>query len=497
MAKDPARWNETIISTPYATLTKKDVFDYYNTPAVKNQIMRATNGGETLVRQSFKPGQDVLRRKDPSGNLIQMTSKTFDTLNDQRMSEVHPTFGKKVDFLLADIDPKGKVPWQKTKAIAETIAKTMQTHSDVKKVNVQFSGNRGFYVRGMLGKQIGVDSARALTKKVLDGIGKRPDVTFGVPQSGQIRIDTTPLKYRGSVKAPMSLDARTGLVAAPVALDKLHKVQKSDFTIGKVKKTAAVLCKEATIHEENGKFVLRSRGEGKVLGKHPTRAAALAQERAIQVNKARRKVAELLPEKKLLKREKDMLGPTGELDEPTNEEWDYSMRAIEEPRTPLVLNPDADKHWKQVKSAAEFAPGIPSSRQVQPIPTVENQPWMMTIQRHHAHQAGKHYDLRLVDPKTDEAHSFAIPKARLPRRSDRMLLALQQPTHTADYALNFEGEIPKGTYGAGKVTMPFKEQVNVVKSNADKIHFQRANGQKFVLFRTGSEGPGWGFKRLK
>jgi hypothetical protein len=74
---------------------------------------------------------------------------------------------------------------------------------------------------------------------------------------------------------------------------------------------------------------------------------------------------------------------------------------------------------------------------------------------------------------------------------------MQQPTHTADYALNFEGEIPKGTYGAGKVTMPFKEPVEVIKSTADKIHFQRDNGQKFVLFRTGSEGPRWGFKRLK
>lgn len=502
MAKDPARWNETIISTPFATLTKKDVFDYYANPAIKNKIMRSAGGGETIVRQSFSPGQDVLRRKDSAGDLIQMTSAKFDELNDQRMSEVHPTFGKKVDFLLADIDPKGKVPWQQTKAIAETIAKTMQTHPDVKKVNVQFSGNRGFYVKGMLGKQMGVDSARALTKSVLDGVARRPDVTFGVPRSGQIRIDTTPLKNRGSVKAPFSLDARTGLVAAPVPLDQLHKVKKEDFTVTKVlkdiKKKASVLYKKAVISEEGGKFVLRSRDEGKVLGTHPTREAALAQERAIQLSKARRKVAELLPEKNLLKREKDMTGPTGVTEEPTNKEWVFSLDAEQAPYPPIVLNPDKDEKWQEVKKAAEeFAPGIPMSRTIKPVPVVENQPWMMTIQRHHAHQAGKHYDLRLVDPETDEAHSFAVPKARLPRRSDRMLLALQQPTHTADYALNFEGEIPKGTYGAGKVTMPFKEQVSVIKSNADKIHFQRANGQKFVLFRTGSEGPSWGFKRLK
>jgi hypothetical protein len=387
MTKDPKRWDEKIISTPFATLTKKDVFDYYNNPAVKNKIMRASNGGETLIRQSFKPGQDVLRRKDPAGELIQLTSKKFDELNAIRMSEVHPTFGKKVDFLLADVDPKGKVPWQQTKVIAETIAKTMQTRPEVKKVEIQFSGNRGFYIRGLLKKQMAVDSARKLTKSVLDGIARRPDVTFGVPRSGQIRIDTTPLKNRGSVKSPFSLDARTGLVAAPVPLDKLPKVQKTDFTI--------------------------------------------------------------------------------------------------------------DKVLAGIKKNAEFAPGIPDSRKIVPIPTIKNQSWMMTIQRHNADKAGKHYDLRLIDPKTDKAHSFAVPKARLPRRSDRMLLALQQPTHTADYALNFEGKIPKGTYGAGKVTMPFKEQVEVIKGNADKLHFQRNNGQKYVLFRTGDEGRRWGFKRLK
>jgi hypothetical protein len=386
--KDPQRWDEKIISTPFATLTKKDVFDYYSNPTVKNQIMRAVNGGETIIRQSFEPGRDVLRRKDTAGDLIHMTSQKYDELKDVRMSEVHPTFGKKVDFLLADVDPKGKVPWQKTKAIAETIAKTMQTHPDVKKVDVRFSGGRGFYVQGHLGKTMGVDAARNMTKHILDGVARRPDVTFGVPQSGQIRIDTTPLKNRGSVRAPYSLDARTGLVSAPVSLSKLPKVQKTDFTVTKV------------------------------------------------------------------------------------------LKGIR-------------------KKAEEFAPGIPMSRKIQPIPKLENQPWMLSIQRHHAHKAGTHYDLRLVDPKTNQAHSFAVPKARLPRRSDRMLLAMQQPTHTADYALNFEGEIPKGTYGAGKVTMPFKEPVEVIKSTADKIHFQRDNGQKFVLFRTGSEGPRWGFKRLK
>lgn len=930
MSKDPERWDEKIISTPFATLTKRDVYEYYSDPAVKNRILRAANGGETVVRQSFAPGRDVLRRKDPAGNLIRMTSKKYDELKDIRMSEVHPTFGKKVDFLLADVDPKGKVPWQKTKAIAETIAKTMQTHPDVKKVDVRFSGGRGFYVQGHLGKTMGVDAARNMTKHILDGVARRPDVTFGVPQSGQIRIDTTPLKNRGSVRAPYSLDARTGLVSAPVSLSKLPKAQKSDFTVNKalkeVQKNAEDISIRPTTPEDVKRWQLnpdidlsekqyryrtavgpedslagfatldpasrelrnlwvqpefRRRGIAKRLihafDKMPEKLDLRTNNRAAQElyrslgferqkpiddtyehwtlrrkNEVSKKAADI-SKKKMLERQKKMNVPTTTLPEASKKVWERSQEAagklfkpitVMEPekvkkasaeimrplsydhlinnlppegrkrfelmREAVMLSPerpmgipqftgewknnihyirehpayiewkkkvrsaadyqaklqdiarraeelggsmfresilrsydaptgpttylgkghpfmlpkkaefapkenlrpllegalaaaaqktasyddilegietpairdqmlnalrqyegfkdkshgvqhiretadaarqihkgsnvdleqllsaailhdlgrdaemaggdpheiggarmarpylepftpgvrrniahairqhrgsgiprttlakmvrDADKlpivtnhgatlrrlaeyrlaqgadpktipedarryvlnhvtkkenagmltpqaqalataprpewealkqdpkAWKAaiqpyLKQAEYYAPGIPS-KTTKPIPKLENQPWMLSIQRHHAHKAGTHYDLRLVDPKTDQAHSFAIPKARLPHRRDRMLLAMQQPTHTADYALNFEGEIPEGAYGAGRVTMPFKEPIDVIRSNADKIHFVRKNGQRYVLFRSGREGPRWGFKRLK
>ncbi len=143
----------------------------------------------------------------------------------------------------------------------------------------------------------------------------------------------------------------------------------------------------------------------------------------------------------------------------------------------------------------EFAPGIPTKRSIDPIPTIKNKAWMLAVQKHEALRAGTHFDLRLVDPNTRKAHSFAIPKTRFPDSNDKPILAVEQPTHTATYALNFTGTIPKGTYGAGKVTMPIKEKVDIVKSNADQINFQRANGSEFVLFRM--EGQNWGLKKKK
>ena len=44
-----------------------------------------------------------------------------------------------------------------------------------------------------------------------------------------------------------------------------------------------------TIRKRGKKFVLLSKGSGRVLGTHPSKKAAAAQEAAININKARRK----------------------------------------------------------------------------------------------------------------------------------------------------------------------------------------------------------------
>jgi len=47
--------------------------------------------------------------------------------------------------------------------------------------------------------------------------------------------------------------------------------------------------KEAVIKQEDGEWVLYTRDESRVLGRHPTKAKALAQERKIQIEKHKRR----------------------------------------------------------------------------------------------------------------------------------------------------------------------------------------------------------------
>jgi len=436
--KDPKRWQEVIIKSPFATLTKKDVYEFYATPKIQKAILDAVGHREAVIRQSFTPDKNVLRRKNEHGSFVRLDKGRLDLWNERRLSEVHPTFGKKVDVVLADIDPQEGVSWQRTKQITETVAKAMSSRPDVKDVKVRFSGGRGFYVEGKLDAPVGVDHARNLSRQILRGIAQRPDCTLDPAGPGMVRLDTTPLKVRGSVRAPYSLNASTGLVSAPVKLEDLPNVKKEDFTVDEIlrKKTAQAL---TTTPE----------------------STAAARRQAFGLTK--KQLANGIP---------------------------LSLQPVPTPS-------GETQNAVLLKVAKEFAPGIPKSRKIHGIPTVKRpqKNWTLAIQTHKADIAGEHYDLRLVPPKGNKAHSWAIPKARLPDAADKMLLAIQQATHTKRYATTFSGKIPKGTYGAGTVELHTNEPVSVLYAGNKKIRFQRPNGDQYALFRMGS-GKNWGIKKV-
>ena len=697
--KDPKRWDEVIIDSPFAKLTKKDVHEYYSTPAVQKKILDAVGDREAILRQSFTADKTVLRRKDEAGELIRLNKEQLDKWNAKRLSEVHPTFGRKTDVLLADIDPQEGVDWRHTKKITETVAKTMQSRPEVRDVSVRFSGGRGFYVEGKLDAPVGVDHARNLTKQILDGLAQRHDVYFQPVGPGKIRLDTTPLKFRGSIRSPYSINADTGLVSAPVKLEDLAGAQKKDFSVAKVlermreKKAEHTLItgrpgsgKTTYLRElekqtglpsihidsvperqtawrqmidakqrmsaylkqlENGTPSLEPNFspedfhtaqdrlvniENRIMREALARKTPhliegwqlmdldpkmLAPHRRILIDTGRQRSIDQLVARSLqrdptidpfqerlraeelageaaagVKRFRSIPGteikrprkkeamtslPPALLDEVSKDKWatrtygQKTLREIKEgkrevtpiedkgevvgfmapnetrfghPSTGFVYvaqasrgkglaakvlaeyakkNPSAISFlhrdniasqkahqkagWEDTGAAArgnprarvwrvkqameklaaarkEFAPGIPANRKIHKIPKVKNpQPWTLAIQKHDADKAGTHFDLRLIPPKGNKAHSWAIPKAKLPKRGV-MQLAIQQPTHTREYATTFSGKIPKGTYGAGKVTMHTNEPVTVLSAGDNRVKFRRASGEQFTLFRT-------------
>jgi bifunctional non-homologous end joining protein LigD len=74
------------------------------------------------------------------------------------------------------------------------------------------------------------------------------------------------------------------------------------------------------------------------------------------------------------------------------------------------------------------------------------------LQLHEAYRAGRHYDLRIQYLHKSKLASWAIPKADIPRKSGDGVAAIRTPDHDKSW-LKFQGEIPRGEYGGGRVTI--------------------------------------------
>ncbi|MFC7335980.1 DNA ligase D [Haloferula chungangensis] len=120
------------------------------------------------------------------------------------------------------------------------------------------------------------------------------------------------------------------------------------------------------------------------------------------------------------------------------------------------------------------------------------------VQEHHARS--HHYDLRLE--MGGVLVSWAVPKTIPEERSEKRL-AIHVEDHPLDYG-TFEGEIPKGNYGAGTVTIWDAGEWHPVESDWEKrfekgklkfrLRGKRLDGT-YLLARMGEE-PNWLLRRL-
>lgn len=112
------------------------------------------------------------------------------------------------------------------------------------------------------------------------------------------------------------------------------------------------------------------------------------------------------------------------------------------------------------------------------------------IQKHKARRL--HYDLRLEIE--GRLKSWAIPKEP-PTLPGIKRLAVQVEDHSLDYA-TFEGVIPEGQYGAGKVEIWDNGSFELLEAGENKfvffIHGKRLKG-KFCLVKFKKNGKNWLF----
>jgi DNA ligase D-like protein (predicted 3'-phosphoesterase) len=130
------------------------------------------------------------------------------------------------------------------------------------------------------------------------------------------------------------------------------------------------------------------------------------------------------------------------------------------------------KQKRNLKSSKEPKPKIKKS---------SNKKLIFVIHEHHASHL--HWDLRLE--MLGVLKSWAIPKSP-PTTKGTKRLAIQVEDHPLTYA-KFEGEIPEGNYGAGKVKIWDNGTYELINSDRKKIelnfHGKKLKGN-YVLVKT-------------
>src|SRR5918995_641286 len=162
------------------------------------------------------------------------------------------------------------------------------------------------------------------------------------------------------------------------------------------------------------------------------------------------------------------------------------------PRGKRRARPDSGAPLDEYAAKRDFdATPEPAGRPVEAGATPDGDRPRFVIQEHHARRL--HWDLRLEHDGV--LLSWALPRG-IPPDPKRNHLAVHTEDHPLEY-LEFEGDIPKGEYGAGTMSIWDRGRYETHKVEDDEVivtfHGDRARG-RYALFQT--DGKNWMIHRM-
>ena len=133
---------------------------------------------------------------------------------------------------------------------------------------------------------------------------------------------------------------------------------------------------------------------------------------------------------------------------------------------------------KTLQALGEYAAKRSFGKTPEPPPTMAaGEGDFFVLHRHHATRL--HYDLRLEQGGV--LKSWAVPKG-LPPRPGIIRLAVLTEDHPLEY-INFEGTIPKGQYGGGRIWIFARGKYKITKEKKDGFYFRLESSEVSSEYR--------------
>jgi hypothetical protein len=220
-------------------VTELDVFSYY-TDGVITKMLQEFKGRNLFI--AVKPREKtpkpiyVRHPYDKKSDYIRIgNEKEFEVYHSGRTVEYHVTMPATCPYYVVDFD--AVEDWATTKKITAEVAQFLDKLPEVKKVEIRYSGKRGFHILGWLKKGMPIDTARERLKEHLkETFGDRKDLVLGESPSGKKgALGVSPMKLNGGQVALWSMRV-TGLCCVEVPRAKLGSFKKEDARPEKVYK---------------------------------------------------------------------------------------------------------------------------------------------------------------------------------------------------------------------------------------------------------------------
>jgi len=380
-----------------------DVWSYYN--GIKKDIIKRLKDHNLfiVIKSDSKPIY-IRHPYDKKTEFIRINNiDDFDEYHSGRTVEYHITMPSRCPYYIVDFDGIPGDKFEKTKKVAGEVADRMKENTDVKKVEIRYTGKRGFHILGWLKKPINIDIARNNLKEWLrEKFGDHKDVIIAeTAKDGKGALGVAPMKLNGGHVAKHSMRI-TGLCCVEVDRGSLNKFNRESARFEKIYK--------------------------KITGKEYEPVEEKNKKRAASVINAFLKVSGY-------DREKLKKGYKG---------------------TFVIQEHDADKAGKHWDVRISF-----------PVDSISKA--LKDYNNKNDVDKGK-------DKKGEVYRSFVDRKMEIPTKDNKVYL-VETEDHPLSYG-KFEGTIPEGSYGAGKVKIYDHGPYELLESDGDKTHVIDFKGSK-------------------